>query len=196
MPVWITLENGSICYLNDRAEELLGRTYENCLGKPCHSVISARTVSGRKFCGPKCAVKQAALRSHEIEPLPIRIPRRRGESRHVRIVVITAHAPDGSGPRLVHCVVDDEKEERFRAYLTKIMSRSSRRTARSLDDFHLTRRERQILRLLAKDVTLHAISEELALSYATVRNHVQHVLHKLGVHSILEAVAFYLLFED
>jgi DNA-binding NarL/FixJ family response regulator len=29
-----------------------------------------------------------------------------------------------------------------------------------------------------------------------VRNHVQHILTKLGVHSILEAVAFYLLVEE
>ena len=31
------------------------------------------------------------------------------------------------------------------------------------------------------------------MSYYTVRNHVQHVLGKMGVHSTLEAVALYLL---
>jgi DNA-binding CsgD family transcriptional regulator len=196
MPVWVTCADGSICYLNDRAEALLGRTLASCIGKPCHTVVAARAPSGRKFCGPDCAVKRAALSRSEIEPLPICIPRRRAAPHHVRIVVITAHPPDASGPRLVHCVVDDEKEERFRAYLDRVMARTSHRTARSLEDFHLTRRERQILRLLADDATLHAISNELSLSYATVRNHVQHVLEKLGVHSILEAVAFYLLFED
>ena len=32
-----------------------------------------------------------------------------------------------------------------------------------------------------------------SVSYYTVRNHVQHVLGKMGVHSTLEAVALYLL---
>ena len=37
------------------------------------------------------------------------------------------------------------------------------------------------------------IAEQLGVSYYTVRNHVQHVLGKMGVHSTLEAVALYLL---
>ena len=60
----------------------------------------------------------------------------------------------------------------------------------------LSEREREILRLLSNDESLHGIAHRLDLSYATVRNHVQHVLNKLGVHSILEAVAFYLLVEE
>ncbi|MDH4038859.1 MAG: helix-turn-helix transcriptional regulator [Candidatus Krumholzibacteria bacterium] len=60
----------------------------------------------------------------------------------------------------------------------------------------LTQREREILSLLAEDATLHEIAERLGVSYATVRNHVQHILRKLGVHSILEAVAVFLLNAD
>jgi two-component system, NarL family, nitrate/nitrite response regulator NarL len=50
----------------------------------------------------------------------------------------------------------------------------------------LTRRELDILRLLAAG----AMAERLHVSPATVRNHVQHILEKLGVHSRLEAAAF------
>lgn len=57
----------------------------------------------------------------------------------------------------------------------------------------LTPREREILELLAEDNTLHAIAERLYVSYTTVRNHVQHILLKLGVHSTMEAVAQHLL---
>ena len=60
----------------------------------------------------------------------------------------------------------------------------------------LTVREREILRLLAEDHDLYTIANELHISYVTVRNHVQHVLAKLGVHSIMEAVACYLLLEN
>jgi DNA-binding CsgD family transcriptional regulator len=53
----------------------------------------------------------------------------------------------------------------------------------------LTAREREILERLAADEDLHAIAGALGISYITVRNHVQHILRKLAVRSIAEAVA-------
>lgn len=53
----------------------------------------------------------------------------------------------------------------------------------------LTAREREVLGLLAQGLTVQDISRSLTLSQSTVRNHVQSVLTKLGVHSQLEAVA-------
>lgn len=54
----------------------------------------------------------------------------------------------------------------------------------------LTAREQQVLRLLAEGLTATAISTQLYISRATVRNHTQHLLAKLGLHSKLEAVAY------
>ncbi|MDH3295692.1 MAG: LuxR C-terminal-related transcriptional regulator [Acidimicrobiia bacterium] len=53
----------------------------------------------------------------------------------------------------------------------------------------LTRREREVLALLADGLDGTAIAEQLFLSQLTVRNHIQHILNKLGVHSRAEAVA-------
>lgn len=52
----------------------------------------------------------------------------------------------------------------------------------------LTRREHQVLALLAAGKTAKPIATELAVSLTTVRTHIQHILAKLGVHSCLEAV--------
>jgi DNA-binding NarL/FixJ family response regulator len=52
-----------------------------------------------------------------------------------------------------------------------------------------TRREREILGLLARGYSNHRIAEASYLSLNTVRTHVQNVLVKLGVHSKLEAAA-------
>jgi DNA-binding NarL/FixJ family response regulator len=57
----------------------------------------------------------------------------------------------------------------------------------------LSPREREVLSLLAADVSLYEIAERLSISHTTVRNHVQHILSKLAVHSTLEAVAVWLL---
>ena len=53
----------------------------------------------------------------------------------------------------------------------------------------LTKREREMLYLVAEGLTNQAIAERLVLSVHTVRTHVQTILAKLGAHSKLEAVA-------
>jgi len=52
----------------------------------------------------------------------------------------------------------------------------------------LTPREKEILELLASGWSTSAIASRLYISQATVRNHVQHILTKLGVHGRLEAI--------
>jgi two-component system nitrate/nitrite response regulator NarL len=54
----------------------------------------------------------------------------------------------------------------------------------------LTRRELEVLRLLAEGCNTRAVAQRLGVSPATVRNHVQNLLGKLGVHSRLQAVAY------
>ncbi|MCK2219135.1 response regulator transcription factor [Actinomadura sp. ATCC 31491] len=53
----------------------------------------------------------------------------------------------------------------------------------------LTARERETLLLLAEGASTDEISERLGVARNTARNHVQHVLEKLGARSKLEAVA-------
>ena len=54
----------------------------------------------------------------------------------------------------------------------------------------LTRREWDVLNLLAQGWGTEEMAAELTISPSTVRNHVQNVLDKLGVHSRLEAIAY------
>ena len=53
----------------------------------------------------------------------------------------------------------------------------------------LTRRQREVLRLIADGESTSQIAEALHISDETVRNHVRHILRRLGVHSRVEAVA-------
>ena len=52
----------------------------------------------------------------------------------------------------------------------------------------LTRREREVLDLMADGLSNQAIAEQMVLSVHTIRNHVQNLLAKLQAHSKLEAV--------
>lgn len=53
----------------------------------------------------------------------------------------------------------------------------------------LTPREREVLACLAEGAGRRAVAERLHLSAHTVRTHLQNIMAKLGVHSVLEAVA-------
>uniref|UniRef100_UPI000ADF3935 response regulator transcription factor n=1 Tax=Aestuariivita boseongensis TaxID=1470562 RepID=UPI000ADF3935 len=59
-----------------------------------------------------------------------------------------------------------------------------------IDD--LTRREAQVLRLVAKGKQNKIIAEELNLSEHTVKLHIHHVIAKLGVHNRTEAAIKFL----
>ncbi len=54
----------------------------------------------------------------------------------------------------------------------------------------LTDREREVLSLLAQGLSTRDIAQTLSISPSTARNHIQNILHKLNVHSRLEAVAY------
>lgn len=58
-----------------------------------------------------------------------------------------------------------------------------------LDTRPLSPRQREVLELLAEGHGPEEIAGRLGLSLPTVRNHVSAVLHRLGCHSQLEAVA-------
>jgi DNA-binding NarL/FixJ family response regulator len=53
----------------------------------------------------------------------------------------------------------------------------------------LTPREVEVLEVLSRGLSNSGIADELGISVNTVRNHVQNILTKLGVHSKLEALA-------
>jgi two-component system nitrate/nitrite response regulator NarL len=55
----------------------------------------------------------------------------------------------------------------------------------------LTRREKEVLRLLSKGLHNSQIAEALAISPETVNSHADSILAKLGVHSRMEAVLWW-----
>ncbi len=190
MPIWITDASGAIYYLNSRAEALFGHTLAEWAGLPCHLCIRGRTHDAA-VCSPRCKVRRQADARSEIEPFRVWIPAA-PDTGEVSVVVITSGL--GQKRLLVHCVVDDERERRLRRFIDGVIHRNDDEpTPASGALAGLTRREREVLALLAADASLHEIAHRLSVSYTTVRNHVAHVLRKLGVHSILEAVAVWVM---
>jgi DNA-binding NarL/FixJ family response regulator len=68
-------------------------------------------------------------------------------------------------------------------------AKTGRGTEVAHDSASLTKRELDVLRLLAGGMNQHAIARELVIAPKTVSTHVQRILAKLGVHSQAQAVA-------
>jgi DNA-binding NarL/FixJ family response regulator len=56
------------------------------------------------------------------------------------------------------------------------------------EDYHLSQREKEILRLMVDAFNAKAISEKLSISYETVRTHIKNIYKKLHVTSRNEAI--------
>jgi PAS domain S-box-containing protein len=183
-------EQGSIVFWNDAATKLLGRDAAQAVGRPCHEVLRGLTAAGGHLCGPNCPI-QASCRE-------LRAPR--------RFEMVVPH-PDGAELWLeaTTCIVLDDED---RPIAIHILSEAV--SARRLADLAetvvrrvskleasvpatrsgqiVTRRELDVLSLLAEGLGTGDIAARLSLSIATVRNHVQNLLLKLGAHSRAEAV--------
>lgn len=194
MPVWVTGNAGTITCFNDRAEHLFGKSATSCLGEPCHSVIGGCSPDGKPFCGPQCGVRRLAAANRPIEPLHMKL-RGHGRSQHASVIVIPTRGPQPDDVALVHCVIGDERETRIASYFENVLERTPHEGASEKDELRgrLTRREFEILSLLARDKSLDEIAEHIGVSYVTVRNHTQHIRKKLDVHTTLEAIVLYLL---
>lgn len=197
-PVWIVDPQGKISYINERAEALLGRSASECLGQSCYEVIAGTDFSGCRLCTTPCPISSLVKLRREIEPMKLWLMGSDGRRRCTQVLHIALTAPDGTEPWLVHYAVDQDRAHRVEQFFTKIASRTTKGwdNSENLQNSDLTRREKQLLELLAEDNSLHEIAAKLHLSYATVRNHVQNILIKLDSHSILEAVACYLLGDE
>jgi DNA-binding NarL/FixJ family response regulator len=99
-----------------------------------------------------------------------------------RIAGLTVGADD----YLIKPVLPDELLARVRRLITRAAA-AERGLKRGR--FTLTKREREVLRLLAEGLAQDEISRALVISSRTVEAHIQHIRGKLGVSNRTQAVA-------
>ncbi|NOT32078.1 MAG: PAS domain-containing protein [Planctomycetes bacterium] len=189
---WVSDPEGRIAHWNERAAALLGTPVADALGAPCHRLVRGSDAAGWEVCRPGCRVAQLARAGASIEALTLRTRTEDGAERWILLAAIPLSAPDGSAPWIVHCAHDVNRSQRMRGYLARIAARSGVAETRPGISL-LSPREREVLGLLALDEDAKSVARTLHISYATVRNHIQHILTKLAAHSLQEAIARQLL---
>jgi PAS domain S-box-containing protein len=180
--VLVTDEHQAVRAWSGAAERLLGYREDEVLGLPCYKVMTGgRRPDGHPVCDLSCPVTRNARRGRGTAPYEVTALAKDGTPLYLTSTVLVLEGPRGSF-RVVHIIRESCDSPPLRT-THPAEPPSDRRSAESL-----TRRELEILRLLARGKSLDDIAAELSVSAFTVRNHATNIQHKLGVRNRLQMV--------
>ncbi len=180
---------------NKKCEELFGKPARAVLGKRCYEVLAGRDAQGNIYCYRNCPVAyQAREKSSEpVARFPLRVPTDNGE-RWVEMSLFAIPSYHPALSTVVHIVRESKGKP---STLEKGLEKEAARheplwpmTSSEGDPVALTSREQEVLRCLARGLSTAGIARKLSIAPVTVRNHIQSILQRLGVHSKLAAVVF------
>jgi PAS domain S-box-containing protein len=184
---FVITTDGRIVLWNRAAEKILGYTAREALGRPCCELFVGRDDSGNRLCYRGCHVMTLVKMGDPVQNFDMQTRSKSGRLLWLNVSIIVT--PNGSGgPLTVHLFRDvTATKELLNVVSERFAAQPAPPTPANSD---LTRREIEILRLVASGESTKAVADRLHVSPATVRNHVQNILGKLGVHSRLQAVAY------
>jgi len=197
--VFVVDQGGLIRFWNPSAERLYGLRSADVVDRHCACVIGGADAAGARVCTPNCAVLEIMRSGSEIPAYDLEVNTASGARRWVNVSIIVAKAGPRGERLAIHLVRDIDARKKLENLTQEIAVRVGQLTGRQAEELvkparnsapavPLTARERRILQLLSLGRSTAAVGRELEISPATVRNHIQHILRKLGTHSRLEAV--------
>ena len=187
---------GEILSWNAAAVEILGYSADEVVGKQCFDVFGWLDRCGNPVCSAFCPNCRPGKGEERIEAREVIARSKSG--RDVWLSVSTLVPDEGlrSDCRLVHLFREAGLPPALERLVAERLGRGAAVEIPGVAEAvsaleRLTTREREVLRLVADGTGTQDIAEQLSVSLATVRNHVQHILDKLGVHTKLEAAVLY-----
>lgn len=197
---------------NRTAERLLGYTAREVLGRPCADVFAGRDAHGNRLCHPGCHVMTLCKLDEPVQHFDMLAHAKGGQTVWLDTSVIAIPTTDrangarhenagttvrkgttcatagANGFMLMHLFRDVTSSRELVELVRERFAATPGAAADAVGT--LTRRELEVLRLIAEGCNTRSVAERLHVSSATVRNHVQSILARLGAHSRLEAVAY------
>jgi PAS domain S-box-containing protein len=183
--------DGCILGWNAAAQGLFGYPAQDVIGRACNEVLDFEDRCGNAVCDAQCAL-HGVPRIEGSWVVPTREVLARTEAgRRLWLSVTTVLVPSAPDERCsrIHLMREVGVTPELELAILERLAQPKRGEVDASVIDQLTLREREVLRLLAEGLGTQELAERLFVSSTTARNHVQHILNKLDVHSRLEAVA-------
>ncbi len=181
-----------VVYWNDCADRFLGWTAREALGRPCYDVFAGQDVFGNLCCFRDCGIALGPLRGEA--PGTVRDGRPAARRHSQRLVTRTLAFPS---PGAAYRSSSTCSRTGTRSFSRPSSARPRGRRANRPDapagppepsDQPVPARKADPGSPRAGYGSVN-IAARLGLSHATIRNHVQHLLRRMDVHSQVEAVS-------
>ena len=178
-PAYAVDRNGRIVAWNQAASKTFGHSESVALNANCWELLRGRDVFGNQYCGERCPHREMALKRKSINRCRLQL--RHASGRFGEYAISTIALFDEPGKEFLIHLCRPVPEERGEGQTAGIQHGTGAGI--------LTGREMEVLRNLEEGHSTMEIATLLSISIPTVRNHIEHILHKLHCHSRLEAVA-------
>jgi PAS domain S-box-containing protein len=187
-----------IVFWNAAAERILGYPANDVIGHSCHEIFHGQPRPGCLQCQSDCPVIHAASQRDSVPTYNLLSQTRDGRTILLNVSVIVPRGTDRPYVT-IHLFRDATHQLQYETYVDQVLRAAARLPSpqttlapHRLEPLFvyapLSPREKDVLNLLVQGQAAQKIAHTLGISYATVRNHLQKILHKLGVHSQREAV--------
>ncbi len=193
--------NQRIVHWSDRAQEILGYSAAEMIGKPCYEMLGGLDTRNYRFCRRNCPVMVNARRGRSTPAYDLLCTSLSGEEKWLNVSVVI---PRGSQREVnvLHLFRDvthhrktEEFARRVSAVLGPVLAEEANTPPGEVESSltplpKLSRREMEVLRLLASGMGTRQIAEAISVRPITARNHISRLITKLGVENRLQAVVF------
>jgi DNA-binding CsgD family transcriptional regulator len=174
---------GQIMVWNQAAEQTFGYKESEALGQRCWELLSGRDVYGNQSCCEGCPVRATAFNDEPINRFQVDFKTAVHERKRFTVSTLMLFNVPGKEVFVHLCRPESDVNE------GKIAKTPENHSTVNNQHKTLTARQTEVLALLHKGMTVAEIAAALSIRPSTVRNHTQHILLKLHVHSRFEAVA-------
>jgi PAS domain S-box-containing protein len=193
-----------IIHWNEAAERMLGFSANEVLGRPCYEVVGGRESQNYLFCRPNCPTMANARRGRATSDYDVMVQNKGGDDLWLNVSTLVLKSDRGESPAVIHLIRNVTERRRVEG-----LARRAMESLRQLDEESnsesanrvrtdprptplpaLSKREMQVLQLLASGMGTREIADNLGISPITARNHITHVVSKLGANSRLQAVLY------
>lgn len=194
---------GEILTWNEGATRLLGYEAGEVVGRFCFDVFEWLDRCGNPVCSAVCPDCRVLGGEELVQTRDVIARSKSGKTVWLSVSTLVPPPELRQQSRLVHLFREISLPPELERLVAERLQSRDGADVEIADDAEkvaalarLTRREREVLRLLAEGADTKEIADRLTLSSTTVRNHVQNIIGKLGVHSRLEAAVLFVRYGE